>query len=1210
MIKIGRKGKIGITVTITVVAILGTLIGISSVTFADSNVQSTILKKAAYYQLFNCYKNNLETSVSLSSYRGAGSLFSGDTKYPLPSGFTGVDSGDTGGDKITCKQLIDGASGFDGLAKYAKDYGQTKPDTIPPADKSNKTAVDQFMEGMGYTKSTHSDSNTCAMYAWNVTYAGTDASYYQPKTIWVKMCAPELNNGRIASDRLTVTYGSSNENETAKPEMIRIDPIDHKIQLYCNYSTIHSAYGGCTDHSFNSDTKWSDFTQEVLADITRHASSRKRSVRPGVEATYQINLDDTSNDETNYNISDWSLGASAAMRYLSNGNYTSILSGSSNTVSLNTEEKMVLTQKLLENYYGISQGSYNENGGLVCDPSDSQLTAVNSWGYKKTGFYIDGRLNKNCYAKPTKHSGSQVYYYNSRGIFDGVTKKGFDDLIGVMNNSPLNTLSDAGAMTTNPGDAGNNDGDEDIQSPCTLAGGPLSWILCPALSVIGETVQTLYDWIEDQFLDVDVGFYSTESDTYGAWKKFQTYANIFFIILLVFVILSQVTGFGISNYGIKKTLPKLILAIILINISFFVCQIAVDLSNIVGNTIRKTFDDITGDLAAPSTWGSTVGSIVSYFAGTAELTGIAVGAGIMITLNPDVFASWMPMIILTLIGVVIGVIFFFIILCVRQAAVIVLIMLSPLAVAAYSLPNTKKLFDRWFKLFTALLLVYPICGLLMGGGNFVSSTLISSAADGDGGLGMILVGLLANIVPFFLIPSILRSSMAGLGNLGAKITGFGDRMNRRLGRAALSSEGFKERQRQALKNRNQARFERLNEGRGVRQRLARGLRRVGATGSADSLERASRRDLARSWSAYSRAQNEDNEMEDMAENINPNSIEARRATRRAEIVDQRINDLANLMTHSDVYYTNDTGASVKINVNDPDELEKAHKHYLRQAESATDTATKQEMIEHAQSVQQIMFNKGDKTRSKAMKNLFDHTLGDGTSANPGYGKDSDVTQSMFSRIVADDKAMAKLKTEDPGSFELAGAVMGNKPLQNRQHYELPEAKNFTVSSIKDMSDNTVENLMKQDASGKYNFEHMEPEQIHALSDVFTRAITDPIASQQLKGKPDQLKMMNAVREKSHELAKDDYLRAGGTEAQFEAEYGKFQKLSVGESFKVPHAKAAMPGDWRRNPGDRNRWYEYKGGVAKRALNLEEIKKANLIETQNMQADIQNELEQK
>lgn len=62
----------------------------------------------------------------------------------------------------------------------------------------------------------------------------------------------------------------------------------------------------------------------------------------------------------------------------------------------------------------------------------------------------------------------------------------------------------------------------------------------------------------------------------------RNYANVAFIVVFLIIIFSQVSNVGINNYGIKRMLPKLLIAAILVNISFYVCAIMVDLSNLLG----------------------------------------------------------------------------------------------------------------------------------------------------------------------------------------------------------------------------------------------------------------------------------------------------------------------------------------------------------------------------------------------------------------------------------------------------------------------------------------------------------------------------------------------------------------------------------------------------------------------------------------------------
>lgn len=1190
--------KIVLAISLAFVGVLSGIVLISQDVDAVANTKTAILEKAAFYGLGQCYYNNknIKSSIELGDYLNGSSIVStrGSHMYSLPTGFTRVDG-------VNCDGLLNGKSNFGGLYGVAKTYGQSNPSVIPPT-KNNLADVATFLQGMGYSSGTGTGDGKCTIFTWDAKYSG-DTTGVKEEPATVTMCA-ELNGDKFASDaKLDITYSHYGS------KIVEFEARKGELQLDCE--VFWPTHGGCSSHSYKKGDSYSAFRAAVLADLSENATAKNNiQLIPGVTGNFTLQTPTDAPytpSSAEFSLGDEAVAFGKALKYLSNNTYKQL-----SDLKLDQTEQATLLQTYLTDFYGMEVATTDSGS---CNISGDQLNMAKNNGSKEARIYYKGSFQK-CWVRATKNNESKVSAYDinngaTKNYFTGV-KIGFGDIVGRLNNLTISTLPDGALsepVTSGAASGATNsegtDGDEDIQSPCTLAGGPLSWILCPAMSVMGAAVEGLYSWIENQFLSIDANLYSNSSETYNAWKNFQSYANIFFIILLVFVIISQVTGFGISNYGIKKTLPKLVIAIILINISFFVCQMAVDLSNILGSSIKELFDGMAGDISTANL-GTSIGAVVSYVVGAGELTGLAIGAFSIAHLIPSTFETWMIPFILTLIACVLGVIFFFIILCVRQAAVIVLIVLAPLAIAAYALPNTKKIFERWFKLFTALLLVYPICGLLMGGGNFVSRLLMEGAADGEGGFGMILIALLANVIPFFLIPGILRSSMAGLGNLGAKIAGFNDRLNRRIGRAVTTSEAVKEAQRQAVKNRNLARYERLNSGKGVRQRVARGLRRMGRTDAADSLERRSKRDMARSWSAYSRVQNDDNDIEEMAENINPDSIEARRMTRRREFADQQINDLANLMALGDVRYTDSTGASIKINADDVGSLENAHMHYMRQAELATDEATRKANTQRAQAVQQLLFAKGDTGRSKAMRNLYDHVFGDGTSTNPGYQK-SETARDMFSRISADGKAMAALKNEDPGSFNLTNDMMGDGNLLSRQTYELPKAEKITAGNVAQLSDNYYDNLERND-----NYKSLSDDEIKSLDNIFTRAFTDERLSANLKNKDNATRVMNKIREEAHERRVADWIgkNPGKTRADYEAQSGTFQKLAAGDTMKVPHErtrKAAMPGDWRRDPLNGNRWTEYKSGVPHRVLNVQETRRANAIEAQNIQADIDNEV---
>ena len=147
---------------------------------------------------------------------------------------------------------------------------------------------------------------------------------------------------------------------------------------------------------------------------------------------------------------------------------------------------------------------------------------------------------------------------------------------------------------------------------CKDSLGALGWIVCPATGKIAEAVDSLYNLIED-FLVIDPIPTEDGTPVYEIWKYFRGFTNIVFIIFLLIVIYSQITGYGISNYGIKKALPKLIVMAVMVNLSFLICLLAVDVSNIIGASLRGIFENIEASTLATSC-GDTLGHdiAVSY----------------------------------------------------------------------------------------------------------------------------------------------------------------------------------------------------------------------------------------------------------------------------------------------------------------------------------------------------------------------------------------------------------------------------------------------------------------------------------------------------------------------------------------------------------------------------------------------------------------------
>ena len=81
----------------------------------------------------------------------------------------------------------------------------------------------------------------------------------------------------------------------------------------------------------------------------------------------------------------------------------------------------------------------------------------------------------------------------------------------------------------------------------------------------------------------------------------------------------------------------------------------------------------------------------------------------------------------------------------RQAVVALLIMVAPLAIVAYILPNVDDMFKKWKKLFIRMLTFYPLFSLLFGASSLAGMAIMMSAQSGFG----ILLGALIGLIGLF-----------------------------------------------------------------------------------------------------------------------------------------------------------------------------------------------------------------------------------------------------------------------------------------------------------------------------------------------------------------------------------------------------------------------------------------------------------------------------
>lgn len=371
---------------------------------------------------------------------------------------------------------------------------------------------------------------------------------------------------------------------------------------------------------------------------------------------------------------------------------------------------------------------------------------------------------------------------------------------------------------------------------------PFRWILCPLITLLFNTINTLYTG----FI-IPVLYYSplsesdegpVEGNLFDIWNSFRIVANALFMVVFLLAIFGQsLAGFQIfSAYDIRKIIPRLVIGIIMVQLSWFFVGFMVDVFNVLGGGIRGLMlapvdglqFSVNFDLEG--NWielASTVGIIGGVSAGL-WVGGIVMG---------------LPLILYPIIA---GMIAAFITIMIRRALITMLIVTAPIAFVAWILPNTAGMFRSWWGWFWKALLVYPLVIALLASGELFAKIITASNTAGDGTQQSVInsiIAVIALFAPYFFIPFVFRLAGGALTAVSGGLDRQSQNMNRRLfgdqrdpgsyrgRRRRKQVEGRVNRKQRLMNASNQARRSSYGRGPGA-SRTSRNLGRILRAGGA------------------------------------------------------------------------------------------------------------------------------------------------------------------------------------------------------------------------------------------------------------------------------------------------------------------------------------------------------------------------------------------
>lgn len=785
------KNKLKILLLFLLATIILGIVSSSSVSAKSEKDITTIWAQKAFHR--SCIR---KSPVAQQEKGIVGdSVFPGQVAYIPSYGFGGAGAYDNGKDgKVYCSTILKNVT----IPKYGKNkYSNNWED--------GKKAEATMIELLSYTKTETEDGSTINLYG-RTTFSGTETRV--GKTTNIPKSKPR-DSGDVIFAQLK--YDANKKKWSYNQKEV---PDFHGIPAGSVYAV---------EITGNSGNQTLEFRLQETSEFTKNKTGYSFSVK-GNEKNKRVKVDLTNDiEETSKNISD------AFKNIVWNFNYsytpTSSPGDSFGAIGnlFNQQKKYEGTFRFSANPTSQTSGGFYTADGDMKGKYDSDLSLNNEDLYVVYAYYVKAYVEEiggeiicdtNDFNNRTKvklKSGSgvkdcavnfagsepkdkQVSGYNKgtpkfvtmQDVINALNGMSKDTIKKINDNQEISPTENQNSTFDNPDAA-----PQEPEKSCTSEAGPLGYLFCPLAQALANAVDGLYDKLEEK-MQLEPELFSEknasgqDSGILKGWRQFLDIANGAFIIILLIVIFSQLTGVGLDNYGIKKVLPRLIVGLILVQASFILSQLAIDLSNIIGSSVSDFFKTIAKGVTAEATssqltFTALFTSLIGIAAGASVVVagvltiagGIGAGVGVITFLVPLLFSA---------LSALVSVLLFFVMLGLRQILAIACVVLAPIAFLCNILPNTQKVFKTWTSTLKAVLVFYPICGLLYGIGILTKALLISQGKEVD--FYMALVGCLAPFIPFFLAPSLLRKSISAIGELGAKLQGMGRSMRGGLGKAS------------------------------------------------------------------------------------------------------------------------------------------------------------------------------------------------------------------------------------------------------------------------------------------------------------------------------------------------------------------------------------------------------------------------------------------
>lgn len=288
----------------------------------------------------------------------------------------------------------------------------------------------------------------------------------------------------------------------------------------------------------------------------------------------------------------------------------------------------------------------------------------------------------------------------------------------------------------------------------------MRWLYCPVFYGLGLLTNTIDSFI-NEYLSTGNMIYgnASESGYKQAWQTFRNFGIALVIIAGLVMLVSEAFGLEfIDAYTVRKVLPRLLIAVVGISLSWELCKFLITffdtLGRAAGSIIYTSFNIGDQGISLWALFTANMFAIGGAAAGATAAYLLLGGTGIISLFGTLVLALLVAAFVLI----------------VRQVLIVACVIFAPLAIAAYVLPNTNKLASFWWDLFIKMLMLYPVATGMIALCKVLGKITLQSAGNNDTAIAQLLATVSA-IVIFVAGYGLLAAVPRFVGGAFANISG-------------------------------------------------------------------------------------------------------------------------------------------------------------------------------------------------------------------------------------------------------------------------------------------------------------------------------------------------------------------------------------------------------------------------------------------------------